>query len=62
MTQFHNVNVKLSSSKLNKLKLGTKISTKGAVSLSSNMIGNSINATNFAHNLLLNDILNCYTL
>ena len=53
MTQYHNVNVKLSNSQLNKLKSATKNETEVVLRLSSNMIGNSDDKTNFPHELLL---------
>ena len=49
MTQYNTVNVKLSNSQLNKLKSGMKHGTKVTVNLSSNVIGNSNNETNFLH-------------
>ena len=51
MTQYNNLNVKLSSSQLNKFKLAIKNETELVSRLSSNMIGD--NETNFPHNLLL---------
>ena len=53
MTQYHNVNVKLSNSQLNKLKSATKNETEVVLRLSWNMIGNSDDKTNFPHELLL---------
>ena len=53
MTQYHNVNVKLSNSQLNKLKSATKNESEVVLRLSSNMIGNSDDKTNFPHELLL---------
>ena len=47
------MNVKLSNSQLNKLKSEIKNETDGILRLSSNMIGNSDNETNFPHKLLL---------
>ena len=53
MTQYNSLNVKLSNSQFNKLKSAIK-SKKDVVSrLSSNMIGNSDDETNFTHELLL---------
>ena len=51
MTQYNSLNVKLSNSQLNKLKLAIKNETEVVLRLLSNMIGD--NATNFPHNLLL---------
>ena len=53
MTQYNSLNVKLSSSQLNKLKSGIKNETDVVLRLSSNMIGNSGDNTNFPHELLL---------
>ena len=51
MTQDNSLNVKLSSSQLNKLKSAIKNETKVALRLSSNMIGD--NEANFPCQLLL---------
>ena len=53
MTQYNSLNVKLSNSQLNKLKSAIKNGTDVILRLSSNMIGNSDDETNFPHNLLL---------
>ena len=53
MTQYNSSNVKLSNSKLNKLKSAIKNETDVVLRLSSNMIGISDNETNFPHELLL---------
>ena len=53
MTQYNSLNVKLSNSQLNKLKSATKNETDVVLRLSSNMIGNSSDNTNFPHELLL---------
>ena len=53
MTQYNNLNVKLSNSQLNKLKSAIKNETNVVLRLSSNMIGNSSDNTNFPHELLL---------
>ena len=53
MTQYNSLNVKLSNSQLNKLKSATKIKTEVVLRLSSNMIGNSYDETNFPHTFLL---------
>ena len=47
------MNVKLSNSQLNKLKSAIKIGTDVVLSLSSNIVGNSDDETNFPHKLLL---------
>ena len=49
MSQYNNLNVKLSNSQLNKLKSAIK-NEKEVVS---NMVGNSDDETNFPHKLLL---------
>ena len=51
MTQYNILNVKLSNSKLTKLKSPTKNETEVVLRLSSNMIGD--NEANFPHKLLL---------
>ena len=53
MTQYNSLNVKLSNSQVNKLKSAIKNETDGILRLSSNMIGNSDDETNFPHKLLL---------
>ena len=53
MTQYNSLNVKLSNSQLNKLKSAIKNETDVVLRLSSNMIGNSGDNTNFSHELLL---------
>ena len=53
MTQYNSLNVKLSNSQLNKLKSAIKNETDVVLRLSSNMIGNSDDETNFPHKLLL---------
>ena len=53
MTQYNNLNVKLSKSQLNKLKSAIKNETNVILRLSSNIIGNSEDGTNFPHKLLL---------
>ena len=53
MTQYNSLNVKLSNSQLSKLKLAIKNETDVFLRLSSNMIGNSDDNTNFPHELLL---------
>ena len=53
MTQYNNLNVKLSNSQLNKLKSAIKNAIDVILRLLSNMIGNSDDETNFRHKLLL---------
>ena len=53
MTQYNTLNVKLSNSKLNKLKAAIKNQTEVVLRLSSNVIGD--NETNFPYELLLTD-------
>ena len=53
MTQYNSLNVKLSNSQLNKLKSAIKNGTDVVLRLSSNMVGNSDDKTNFPHKLLL---------
>ena len=53
MTQYNSLNVKLSNSRLNKLRFAIKNETEVVLSLSSNMIGN--NETYFPHELLWKD-------
>ena len=53
MTQYNSLNVKLSNSQLNKLKSAIKNKKEAALRLSSNMISNSDDESNFPHKLLL---------
>ena len=53
MTQNNSLNVKLSNSQLNKLKSSIKNETDVVLRISSNMVGNSNDNTNFPHELLL---------
>ena len=55
MNQYNSLNVKLSKSKLNKLKSAIKKETDVILRLSSNIIGTSYDKTNFPHKLLLNN-------
>ena len=55
MTQNNTLNVKLSTSQVNKLKSGIRNGTEGTLNLSLNLIGNSNDETNFPHKLLLTD-------
>ena len=53
MIQYNSFNVKLSNSQLNTLKSAIKDKTDVVLRLSSNMIGNSDDETNFPHKLML---------
>ena len=53
MTQYNSLNVKLSNSQLSKLKSAIKNETDVVLRLSSNMVGNSGDNTNFPYELLL---------
>ena len=53
MTQYNSLNVKLSNSQLNKLKSSIKNQTDVVLRISSNMVSNSNDNTNFPHELLL---------
>ena len=53
MTQYNSLNVKLSNSQHNKLKSAIKNETEIILGMSSNMIDNSDDQTNFSHELLL---------
>ena len=53
MTQYNRLNVKLSNSQLSKLKSAIKNENDVVLRLSTNMIGNSNDNTNFPHELLL---------
>ena len=53
MTLYNRVNVTLSNSRLKKLKLAIKIETEVVLRLSSNMIVNFNDETNFPYRLLL---------
>ena len=53
MTQYNSLNVKLSNSKLSKLKSAIKSETDVVLTLSLNMVSNSDDETNFPHKLLL---------
>ena len=55
MTQYNRVNVKLSTSQLNKLKSAIKNENDAVIRLSPNMIGDSNDQTNFPHELSLTD-------
>ena len=53
MTQYNSLNVKLSNSQLDKLKSSIKNETDVVLRISSSMVGNSNDNTNFPHELLL---------
>ena len=53
MTHYNSLNVKLANSQINKLKSSIKNESDVVLRLSSNMIGNSEDETNFRHKLLL---------
>ena len=53
MTHYNSLNVKLANSQINILKSSIKDETDVVLRLSSNMIGNSEDETNFRHKLLL---------
>ena len=55
MTQYNNLNVKLSNSQLSKLKSAKENATDVVLRISSCMVGNSNDNTNFPHKLLLTD-------
>ena len=55
MTQYNSLNVKLSNSQLNKLKSAIKNESDVVLRISSSMVGNSNDNTNFPHELLLAD-------
>ena len=56
MTQYNSLNVKLSNSQLNKLKSSIKNETDVVLRISSNMVSNSDDNTNFPHELLLTNL------
>ena len=53
MAQYKTLNLKLSSSQLNKLKLGMKNGTELTFKISSNIVGDSNDQNNFPYKLLL---------
>ena len=55
MVHYNTLNVKLSNSQLNMLKSKIKNGTEVTLNLSSNLIGNSNDETNFSNKLLLTD-------
>ena len=52
MTQYNTLKVKFSKLQLNKFKSRIKNSTQVTLNLSSNVVDDSINETNFPHELL----------
>ena len=55
MTNYNTLNVILPKSQLNKLKSGIKKGIQVTLNLSSNVVGDSNDETNFPHKLLLTD-------
>ena len=55
MTQYNSLNVKLSNSQLNKLKSAITNETDVVLRISSGMVGNSNDNSNFSQKLLLTD-------
>ena len=55
MAQYNALNVELSNLQLNKIQSGIKNVTEVTLNLSSNVIGESNEETNFPHKLLLTD-------
>ena len=55
MTQYNTLNVKLSNSQPSHLKSEIEKGTELTLNLSSNVIGNSTDETNFPHRILLTD-------
>ena len=55
LVKYKTLNVKLSNSRLNKLKSAIKNRTEVTLNLSSNLIGSSNDETSFPHKLLLTD-------
>ena len=53
MNQYNTLDVKLFNSQLNKLKLAIKNVTRVTLNLSSNVVSDSYDETNFLHKLLL---------
>ena len=56
MTQHNTLNINLFNLQLNTLKFGIKSGAKVTLKLSSNVVGNSNNDSNFPHKLLLTNI------
>ena len=55
MTQYNSLIIKLSNSQLNELKYAIKNESEVVLRLSSNVIGDSNDKTNFPHELLLSN-------
>ena len=55
MTQYNTLNVKLPNSQLNKLQSAIKSGTEVTLNLSSNLIDNYYNETNFPYKLTLTE-------
>ena len=53
MTHYNTWNVKFSNSQLNQLKSAKKSGTKVTLSLTSNVVGDSLHVNNFSHKILL---------
>ena len=53
MTQCNTLNIKLPNSQINKLKSGIKNNTEITLKISSNVIGDSNDESNFLHKFLL---------
>ena len=53
MSQYNILDIKLSNSKLNKLKSGIKNATEVTLKISSNVVGDSSDENNFPHKFLL---------
>ena len=53
MTQYNILNLKLSTSQLNKLKSGIKIGAEAILKISSDVVGDSNDENNFTRKLLL---------
>ena len=62
MTQYNSLNVKLSNSQLNKIKSSIKNETDVVLRISSNMVGNSNDNTNFPHELFVKFLLKIHQL
>ena len=57
MTQYNTLNVKLSTSKLNKLKSKIKNGTEFTLKISSNAVRDSNDENNFLHKILLTTVI-----
>ena len=56
MTQYNTLNIKLSNSQLNKLKLGIENGTQVTLNLPTNAVGEYNDKNNFPHKLLLTNM------